>query len=515
MRACAVRVFATFIILPTLLGLPGCVHQVKRKEWRPDQLASIDRTSPFLKAHARDGTAFVFSRWSVDSVGPVIRGPGRLLGINRETVREGTLSVPLDSVALFETNVVSNHPGVAALAVISGISAIVTIICLTDPKACFGSCPTFYAWDGERELLQAEGFSASVSPVLEKTDLDALYRARPRTRDFELHMRNEALETHVVRSVEVLAVPRPAGGRVFADGADGFWQAHEPVAPRAARAAGGDCAAALRGFDGVERFSLADSTDLAARETIDLEFPEGPPGDYGLVVATRQTLMSTYLFYQGLAYLGHQAGEWLAALERSDARTRARAFGTGAALGGIEVLVPEGAGWTPVGEVKETGPLAADAHLVVLPRSALAPDRVRLRLTRGAWRLDWVGLARLEGRVEPVRLQPVRVMRGTAADEDARQRLLDPARALVTMPGDDYTLAYRLPEEPGRYELFLSSRGYYLEWMRDEWIAEENPARAALMFTDPHGALRAMAPEFKRGEAEMEALFWGSRYARP
>jgi hypothetical protein len=35
------------------------------------------------------------------------------------------------------------------------------------------------------------------------------------------------------------------------------------------------------------------------------------------------------------------------------------------------------------------------------------------------------------------------------------------------------------------------------------------------MFRDPAASLRALAPEYKRRETSMEALFWGSRYARP
>ena len=38
-------------------------------------------------------------------------------------------------------------------------------------------------------------------------------------------MTNEALETHVVKQVEILTVPRPPGGRVFRDGEDGFYGA--------------------------------------------------------------------------------------------------------------------------------------------------------------------------------------------------------------------------------------------------------------------------------------------------
>ena len=62
---------------------------------------------------------------------------------------------------------------------------------------------------------------------------------------------------------------------------------------------------------------------------------------------------------------------------------------------------------------------------------------------------------------------------------------------------------------------FLESRGYYIEWMRDEWLAEEDPVRAALMTADPEGALRLLAPEFKKTEGDMEDVFWRSRYAHP
>ena len=53
------------------------------------------------------------------------------------------------------------------------------------------------------------------------------------------------------------------------------------------------------------------------------------------------------------------------------------------------------------------------------------------------------------------------------------------------MPGDELQLDYRLPEHPERLELFLEARGYYLEWMRREWMAETNPRAAARLLLDP------------------------------
>jgi hypothetical protein len=94
-------------------------------------------------------------------------------------------------------------------------------------------------------------------------------------------------------------------------------------------------------------------------------------------------------------------------------------------------------------------------------------------------------------------------------------RLIDPValfrEPLVTLPGDEYTFTFKLPA--GDSELFLDTRGYYLEWLRREWMAEENPVRAAMMFAAPRLALRLLAPEFKRIEPGMEKQFWSSRYA--
>ena len=58
---------------------------------------------------------------------------------------------------LFETNKPESIPrnSLTVLAVVTGVSLAVTAMCLANPKACFGSCPTFYATDGTSEVLQA------------------------------------------------------------------------------------------------------------------------------------------------------------------------------------------------------------------------------------------------------------------------------------------------------------------------------------------------------------------------
>ena len=462
----------------------------------------------------RNGDIYILSEWVLGEADKNVLGKGVLLGPNRDTLAQGALTVCIDSVAIFETNTVNTSAAVAALAVVTAASVALTIYCAANPKACFGSCPTFYAWDGNRETLQAEGFSSSVLPSLEATDIDALYRAQSRNKRFSVRMTNEALETHVVRHVDLLAARRPRNGRVFVTSDGKFWEALSLTPPTRCSDDGGDCTARLTDFDGIERCSRTDSLDLTAKEIVDLYFDGAKSGKAGIVLACRQSLLSTYLFYQTLAYMGTSVGDWMARLERSRDLNLEIAGGVGTFLGGIEVMVENMNGeWISQGVIRETGPLASDVHLLPLQDLPEGTRHLRLRLTKGAWRIDWVAMALLGESITPLRLHPSAVINDSIESPDALARVLDTGKVLTTFPGDDYTFIYDLPEDFGNYELFLESRGYYLEWMRQEWLPEENPTLAMMMFAKPQESLRLLAPRYKQIEDSIETVFWNSRYA--
>lgn len=519
----APRLTPSVLGLCVLLFVAGCSQRVERTLRDAPPPASPGQDAAYLKAHLENGDVVIFSTWR--TAAEDIEGEGRRLGVNREVVDEGILRVPLSDVVIYETNELRPSASAIALGIITGASAALTVYCLTNTKACFGSCPTFYAPTGEGETLLAEGFSGSVAPALEATDVDGLYGARLAGSRFEVTMKNEALETHVVRHADLLLVPSGSGEQVWVEEGTGFVTGNVPITPTACSAEEGDCRAALAAADGTERLSLADSTDLAARETIDLAFdlPSGhdvPAEGYGLVLTSRQSLVTTFLFYQMLAYMGRDVGDWFAHLETAAREATARGermpLGLVDELGGIEVLVEDESGeWVAAGVVDEHGPLATNRHLVRLPVPEGGTLRVRLRLARGAWRLDAASLVALGEVAAPLRVVPSSVRRDGAEDPDALRRLLDPAETLVTLPGDSYTLVYDLPEQSERYMPFVESRGYYLEWMREEWMAEEDPVAAALLVYDPVEALRQLAPQYKRLEPHMERAFWNSRYVRP
>ncbi len=390
--------------------------------------------------------------------------------------------------------------------------SITAIYCISDPKACFGSCPTFYALNGENWQLVAEGFSSSILPVFEKADIDMLYHIKNEGTDFQLKLTNEALETHVIRHADVLAFPHEEGMRIFATEAGTFYKVRNLLSPASCQAAEGSCLPKVSDMDHLERFSTAGLKSLAEKEEIIVSFSNKKDDSTGLIIGMRQTLLTTYLFYQGLAYTGDHTGYFISCIENGNRQMKNRVNKLWDKLGGIEVWMKTETGkWEPVEVLDEMGPIAADVHLVKLPGHLPANATFKLKMTRGLWRIDYLALGQLCGEASPVVLYPEAVWKENAPDPEALQLLNDTAGYLVTFPGDELLIDYSLPDDRD-YELFLHSKGYYLEWMRDEWLPEQHLGKARLMYAFPGMFLRKATKGFKKSEAEMENVFWGSRY---
>lgn len=502
--------------LLVLLATTGCGSSTVRYpsvRTNADIPPSTPTPSDPLRVHMYSGELYILNTWSESRERQLLSGSGTHYSVSRSVSTPGKFDLSVDSIALVEVTVrrTVRPAGPTILTVWGVLTGITTGVCVADPKACFGSCPTFYPTDSAAAHPWAEGFSGSIARSLEATDIDALYYASADPGPFELEMRNEALETHAVRSVRLLAVPRPATGRVLADGEGRFHHATRFVEPASCRGAEGDCLARVRSMDGLERRSLTDSADLAARETIELTFP-AVPGPTGLVIGARHSLVSTYLFYQTMAFAGRSAGAWLARLERDGLEAFPGGFTMMDMLGGIEVELEQAGVWFRVAEYGEQGPIATDVQVIVLPETEDSV-RIRLRLAKGNWRVDYLALAALGPMVEAEILEPVEVLGANGvADEEALERLRQPDEYLVTYPGDRYRLRFQVPGDHGPVELFLESRGYYYEWMRPEWLSDENPVMLALVGADPAAALKVLAPAFKSREAGLDEQFWASRF---
>ena len=159
------------------------------------------------------------------------------------------------------------------------------------------------------------------------------------------------------------------------------------------------------------------------------------------------------------------------------------------------------------------GPIASDIHLVKLPSVQQKKIYLKLRLTKGLWRIDYLALAKIIGEESPVRIKPDVVLNNDTIDAGALDRLTKGVDPLITLPGDRYELKYQLSTDCS-FQFFLETKGYYLEWMREEWLAEENLKKAAFAFYFPGLFLKKAASEYKKVEPKMEKVFWESRYVK-
>lgn len=512
------------LITLSLIFYPNCAgSRIERISESPDQFTVPESSEefPFLKLHMKTGELYVLEKWNFYSLKDSVSGSGKLLDPNRQIISEGQFSVPVQGIVLAETNYIKGSSGTGVLTALTVVTGIFTIVCIANPKACFGSCPTFYAFNGYDFIVQSEGFSSSISPALEERDVDALYRIKPSKEDFTIQLMNEAYETHVIRSANLLALPKPLGGRVFSSPDGEFYQALNITESSKVSAAEGDISEKLCSFDGDERFSEADSNNLAAKEIIDITFNFESSNDLGIVIAARQTLLTTFLFYQTLAYMGTSAGEWLADAERNGVQFKQILENPRSVLGNIDVLQENDNGeWIKVGEVGETGPIATDIKIVPLSKiSERVKDnssiKIKLRMSKGLWRIDYAAIAEIIKEVEPIVIPPSTSSPQYSGSSNVVEMLTNPDSALITFPGNKYLLNYKLPSDYYNYEFFMESQGYYLEWMRNEWLAEENPGKVYQMLFNPQQYYKDLAPQFKKVEAEMEETFWSSKYVYP
>lgn len=511
--------FETSLLL--LLSLPGpaCTTLGWQAQHTPMGggvvAQDIDPQAPFLKVHLTDGSVYVLTRWRIDERDRLISGEGVRYDVHRAVLGEGSFEVPFDGVGVLETNRPEEvrQNSFAVMAVATGASLAVTALCVVSPKSCFGSCPTFYTGEGEDEVLHAEGFSASIARSLEATDVDALWAAEVGPGPFDLHMRNEALETQVVAHTALLVAPRPEGGRVIRAG-DRFFQVDGLAPVATCEGDAGHCADLVAEPDGEEYRSFTDGEDLGRREWITATLPPSD-GPRALVLRARTTLLSTFLFYQSLAYMGDDAGRFMLRLEYGLPQQKDLYNAFLHVLGDIDVEVETPDGWVEVGAFTEHGPIAREVQMLPLPDEVGdGPLNIRLNLTRGNWRLDWLAQARVGAEVTPVRVSPSQVLVDGVASVDALARLNTPGEYLYTWPGDHHTLRFELPAEVADPELFLESRGYYYEWMRDQWLPEKDPERAVRMLVDGEAMLRELAPAFAEREADLDEVFWSSRFRR-
>ena len=474
---------------------------------------------PFLKAHLKNGDICILKdTWEIDTISNIVIGNGIKYNFNRRLVSEGTINIQIDSVVIFETNKKiqkAESSRIAALSILAGVDVALSIFCIANPKACFGSCPTFYMNENDNfHYADAEGFSNAISPSMEYFDIDALNDQHIINNTFSITMKNEALESHCVKDVKIFAHPIEEGERVYQSPKNDFYLCENQYSLSKAKADEGNITSLLRNQDQQERFSYTDEDNLNSKETIYLTFANVEnTNNLGLILNFRQTLLTTYLFYSALGYMGDEVSDMFAILE-NDSEIRNNFDSTTKLLGGIEIYTfnQKNDNWELQNNFNETGPIAINKQIIPL-QNTNTDSKVKLKivLNKGLWRIDYVSLTNIKEKISPLEISPFSIFIDGKQDKTSIAEINDPNKYLISMPGSEYKFNFTFPKTNDNYELFLYSKGYYLEWMREHWIKDKNLLKLKQMVDYPAMFLKDEAKDFKLYETTMEQQFWDSK----
>lgn len=433
-----------------------------------------------VKAHLVDGSIVVFARG-------VSLGFGQIVGVGTRydpTLRAGVpvQRVALDSVVGVETYERQINPGrTLVYSTVTGAATVVATAALL--VAIFGSCPTIYADSAGTMTLQAESFSYSIAPLLEKRDVDRLRLVADAAGVVRLDVRNEALESHYIDHLELLEATHRRDELVVPAPRAGLVALRMPHAPAEIRdRAGRDLRDVLDRPD--NKVFATDSTTLAraaaggaADDYIDLVVPKPQGRDsLAIVLRMRSSLLTTMFFYDRmLAGQGASALEYVGRdLQRVTkvaqlATWYVRHFGLR-----VSVMTDGGREELPVARLVDFGPAAWRDVAVIVPSRADG-DSVHIRLTflADAFRIDQVRVSSDIRTVAPRTLSVARVTDGSGSVRgdvrDVLQRADD--RRLQTWPGQRFIAEFDVGVAPAMERtFFLAAQGYYVEWMRANWL---------------------------------------------
>ncbi|MFT5501411.1 MAG: hypothetical protein ACI88G_001548, partial [Woeseiaceae bacterium] len=408
-----------------------------------------------------------------------VQGKGERFDVGLENNRFVD-EIALDDIAAMESfqtpvstgaTVAASTVGTATWLVIGGIVVL----------ALFGSCPTVYSVDSGVALLEAELFSYSITPSFQARDIDKLGLRHVQDGYVELDVRNEMLETHYIDQLAVVEITHAADQVAYPD-SNGqpilVGATVEPVS--AVDQYDRDIISEVTAADGQAWSAtgnrLADVSPQDYHDTLDFEFnvPKDS-GEIALVLKMRNSMLNTVLLYDvmlkeqsfgALDWMGHDLDH----------------FGNRAELGlwyrenmGMTVSVWRDGRFREVGRISDQGPIAWSERILAL--EAPEGDNVRIRLSFVAdnWRIDQVALA-IDTERGKVRTIPVTTAKTPEMDRPDIPGFLAQAddTYLITRPGDSVQIGFDVGESTQTRTFFLASEGYYMEWMRSEWLTEEH-----------------------------------------
>ena len=367
---------------------------------------------------------------------------------------------------------------------------ILTIPALVPPVslllvAIFGSCPTIYSCDGENYYLEAEAFSYSIAKMFESSDLDRLDNGKEINGTYSIKVTNEALETHYINLLSVLTVEHSKEYEAFPTKDDKIVLfGKESKIVRASSKISDNIIDLISERD--DNWYQSDSsilkqlTQSVTEDWLDISV-EVPDSADKLVLALkiRNTLLNTILLYdlmldsqdaKAIDWLGSKTSNWFYAW---------RFYNWYKKYFGLRIQLYDGKEYREITRISDTGPIVWHQEAVELDVKRGELAKIRLSFLPDNWAIDWIGISFDTHENYKSQLHSCSEIRNlNNKNEDDLLKLFSEKddTYLVTYPGQEYILDFNINpvSEKYKYTYFVKSHGFYIEWLRQQWLRQES-----------------------------------------
>lgn len=396
------------------------------------------------------------------------------------------------------------------------------IYCLACPKCCFGSCPTIYTSLNDKEI-KAELFSSSIGKYLKTNDLDRIAELNEKRNDFSITVTNEALETHFIDKLRLKAVYHQKVSSVYNNSQGEFVSIFNPKNNYDAVNSKGETITPNLLFDDGVYYRTFDKSELSKKQEneffdfVELTIRKKNDVDHiKLLFKYRNTLLSTILFYDiVLASQGIKAINWLNKIDIDE--TYSNEFKKVYDIfSGIKLSYFKNGKWTKIIDLPDAGPLSWKYIAEKIDVTGMGEEiRIRLNFFKDNIMIDYIGI---DTDLTPddfkiVNLSPSKI---SLNQRDATMEIMDAVshtdeNYLITDPGDKINLNYEIEnKENQQLTLFIESNGYYKEWIRGNWITNNN-SNYIFNLSDIQGTIKQLQNSWIENREIVEAEFFRTR----